>query len=388
MTTREYVSLVALLDEVYEATTTVVSGLDDASFGRRTRTELWTVQDLLFHQMCDAQRALVVFTTAPDGRADTSAVSYWSSWQPGTPGADAHARYASRAAAAYGQPSSLVGQWTETSRAAVRAALTHAPERRVATQGHVLEASDFVHTLAVEGVVHHLDLTLEVPSPGLRPTHTVWCSRSWPASSVPSCRRPGRRPRPSSREPAVLRSRTRTAPSSDRRGAVPPVRLTLYRREMATVKAAAVQAAYVLMDRQACVDKAVRLIGEAAEQGAQIVVFPEAFIPGTPIWIDSRPIWDGDEQWFAMLADQAVVVPGPVTDALGEAARETGTYVVIGVEEREPHGSTIYNTTLYLGPDGALLAKHRKLMPTGSERTVWGWATGRPCRWSTPPTAG
>ena len=145
---------------------------------------------------------------------------------------------------------------------------------------------------------------------------------------------------------------------------------------MATVKAAAVQAAYVLMDRQACVDKAVRLLGEAAEQGAQIVVFPEAFIPGTPIWIDSRPIWDGDEQWFAMLADQAVVVPGPVTDALGNAARETGTYVVIGVEEREPHGSTIYNTTLYLGPDGALLAKHRKLMPTGSERTVWGMGDG------------
>jgi len=167
MTTREYVALVALLDEVYEATTTVVSGLDDASFGRRTRTELWTVQDLLFHQMCDAQRALVVFTTAPDGRADTSAVSYWSSWQPGTPGADAHARYASRAAAAYGQPSSLVGQWTETSRAAARAARAHGPERRVATQGHVLEAGDFVHTLAVEGVVHHLDLTLEVPSPGL-----------------------------------------------------------------------------------------------------------------------------------------------------------------------------------------------------------------------------
>ncbi len=167
MTTREYAALVDLLDEVYEATTTVVSGLDDPSFGRRTRTALWTVQELLFHQMCDAQRALVVFTTAPDAPADTSAVSYWSSWQPGTPGADAHAGYASRAAAAYGQVSFLVDQWTETSRAAVRAARAQAPEGRVATQGHVLEAGDFVHTLAVEGVVHHLDLTLEVPSPGL-----------------------------------------------------------------------------------------------------------------------------------------------------------------------------------------------------------------------------
>lgn len=65
---------------------------------------------------------------------------------------------------------------------------------------------------------------------------------------------------------------------------------------MATVKVAAVQAAYVLMDRDACLAKAVDLLGQAAAQGAGIVVFPEAFIPGTPIWMDSRPIWDGDEQ--------------------------------------------------------------------------------------------
>jgi nitrilase len=105
-------------------------------------------------------------------------------------------------------------------------------------------------------------------------------------------------------------------------------------------------------------------------------VFPEVFIPGTPIWIDSVPIWEGDADWYAMLVDQAVVVPGPVTDALGAAARDAGTYVVIGVNERDPHGSTIYNTVLYLGPDGALLGKHRKLMPTGSERTVWGMGDG------------
>ena len=145
---------------------------------------------------------------------------------------------------------------------------------------------------------------------------------------------------------------------------------------MATVTVAAVQAAYVLMDQQACVDKVVRLLHDAAGRGARIVAFPEAFIPGTPIWIDSRRIWDGDDAWFAMLADQAVVVPGQVTEALGAAARDTETYLVVGVQEREPHGSTIYNTTLYFGPDGALLAKHRKLMPTGSERTVWGMGDG------------
>ena len=117
--------------------------------------------------MGDAQRALIVLTTAPDGPPDTTEVSYWSAWQPGQAGADDHARYAIRSAAAYGQAASLVAQWTATSRAAVRAARNHGPEGAVETQGHVLEAADFVHTLVVEGVVHHLDLTLEVPSPGL-----------------------------------------------------------------------------------------------------------------------------------------------------------------------------------------------------------------------------
>ena len=75
-------------------------------------------------------------------------------------------------------------------------------------------------------------------------------------------------------------------------------------------------------------------------------------------------------------ADQAVVVPSESTDRLGAAAREAGVYLVIGVDEREPTGSTIYNTLLYLDPEGNLLGKHRKLMPTGSERTVWGMGDG------------
>ncbi len=142
------------------------------------------------------------------------------------------------------------------------------------------------------------------------------------------------------------------------------------------MRLAAIQAAYVLLDQQACLDIAVQRLREAAAGGAGIVAFPEAFIPGTPIWIDSRPIWDGDADWYARLLDQAVTVPGPVTEALGAVARETGTYVVIGVQERERYGGTVYNTTVYLGPDGSLLAKHRKLVPTGSERTVWGMGDG------------
>ena len=145
---------------------------------------------------------------------------------------------------------------------------------------------------------------------------------------------------------------------------------------MTPVTVAAVQAAYILMDQRACVDKAISLLHQASGNGAKIVVFPEAFIPGTPIWIDSRPIWDGDGDWYSMLVDQAVVVPGPVTDELGAAAGKDGVFLVIGVQEREPHGATIYNTTLYFGPDGTLLGKHRKLMPTGSERTVWGMGDG------------
>ena len=140
--------------------------------------------------------------------------------------------------------------------------------------------------------------------------------------------------------------------------------------------AAAVQAAYVLMDREETTKKVEQLVVEAAALGAELIVFPEVFVPGTPIWIDSVPIWDGDEAWFARLVDQAVVVPSPTTERIGAAARDAGAYVVIGVDEREPHGTTIFNTLLYFGPDGSLLNKHRKLMPTGSERTVWGMGDG------------
>jgi nitrilase len=139
---------------------------------------------------------------------------------------------------------------------------------------------------------------------------------------------------------------------------------------------AAVQAAYVLMDRDATMTRVEELIKDASRLGATLIVFPEAFVPGTPIWMDSVPIWDGDEAWYARLVDQAVVVPGPTTERIGAAARSAGAYVVIGVNEREAHGTTIYNTILYFGPDGRLLAKHRKLMPTGSERTVWGMGDG------------
>lgn len=139
---------------------------------------------------------------------------------------------------------------------------------------------------------------------------------------------------------------------------------------------AAVQASYVLLDREATIDRVAELAAEAAGRGAQLVVFAEAFVPGTPLWIDSGTIWDRDEQWYARLVEQAVVVPGPATARLGSIARSHRVHLIIGVQEREPHGTTLYNTTLYFGPDGHLLGKHRKLVPTGSERTVWGQGDG------------
>jgi nitrilase len=149
---------------------------------------------------------------------------------------------------------------------------------------------------------------------------------------------------------------------------------------MTSLRVAAVQASYVLMDQAATLDRVAGLTAEAAGQGAQLVAFPEVFVPGTPIWIDTRPIWDGDDDWFRLLAENAVVVPGPATERLGAIARDHGVWLVIGVEEREQHGGTIYNTVLYFSPDGTLAGRHRKLVPTGSERTVWGMGDGSTLR--------
>ena len=149
---------------------------------------------------------------------------------------------------------------------------------------------------------------------------------------------------------------------------------------MTTVRVAAVQASYELMDRDATIDRVADLTAAAAGQGAELVVFPEAFIPGTPFWIDTQPIWEGDADWFRMLAENAVAVPGPATERLGAIAHENGVWIAIGVQEREPTGGTIYNTLLYVSPEGAVVEKHRKLVPTGSERTVWGQGDGSTLR--------
>jgi nitrilase len=143
------------------------------------------------------------------------------------------------------------------------------------------------------------------------------------------------------------------------------------------VVAAAVQATPEFLDRDATVEKSVRLIKEAAGEGAGLIVFPETFIPTYPDWVWRAPAWDGPSaDLYALLLENAVEIPGPVTEVLGKAAKQAKAFVSMGVNEREPGGGTIYNTQVTLGPDGSVLGRHRKLMPTGGERLVWGMGDG------------
>ncbi len=144
------------------------------------------------------------------------------------------------------------------------------------------------------------------------------------------------------------------------------------------VRVAVIQAASVIMDKKATLSKALELLDEAAEQGAKIVVFPEAFIPAYPRGLSFGTIIgnrtsEGRKDFYRYF-DNSVVVPSEATDILGQAARKNGVYLVMGVIERE--GGTLYCTILYFGPDGRLIGKHQKLKPTGSERIIWGEGDG------------
>lgn len=150
------------------------------------------------------------------------------------------------------------------------------------------------------------------------------------------------------------------------------------------VKVAAVQAAPVYLDLARSVEKAIGLISDAASQGAQLIVFPETWLPGYPAWLDccrDVALWDHPpvKKVFARLMDNSVVVPGPATEALAGAAREHGTVLNISVHERVIEGAgrgTLYNTMLTFGSDGSLLNRHRKIMPTYTERMIWGQGDG------------
>ena len=143
-------------------------------------------------------------------------------------------------------------------------------------------------------------------------------------------------------------------------------------------KLAIVQKAPVFLDKEKTIARAVGLVEEAAATGAGLVIFSETFIPGYPAWIwRLRPggDWGISEQAHARLLQNAVSIDGDDLAPLYEAARQHKVTIVCGVNERDDKLSraTLYNTVVVIGPDGALLNRHRKLMPTNPERMVWGF---------------
>ena len=138
------------------------------------------------------------------------------------------------------------------------------------------------------------------------------------------------------------------------------------------VKVAAVQAASVFLDHEGSTEKACRLIREAGRQGARVVGFPEGYIPAHPVWYHHHPATSAIANELAVaLFKNSVEIPGPEIDALCAAARDANAYVVMGVCEKLPRTiGTMFNTQVYIGPEGRLLGKHQKLVPTVGERLV------------------
>jgi amidase/nitrilase len=147
-----------------------------------------------------------------------------------------------------------------------------------------------------------------------------------------------------------------------------------------SVKVAAVQAAPVFMNKQASIEKACRLIREAGSNGAQLIVFPECFIPGYPsVWTVG---WDSEAvAWtkaHLLVQDSALMIPSPDCEILCEAAKNANAYVIIGCNELDnrPGSYSLYNSLLYLTPEGLILGKHRKVIPTYVERLYHGFGDG------------
>jgi len=147
---------------------------------------------------------------------------------------------------------------------------------------------------------------------------------------------------------------------------------------MPTVRVGVVQAGSELFDRDRSLEKALEWLRQAAREGARLVVFPEAFLGGYPKGEDfgARVGMRSPEgrTLFRRYFESACEVPGPETAALAEQAKRLGTYVVVGVIERD--GGTLYCTALFISPEGSVLGKHRKVMPTAMERLIWGFGDG------------
>jgi nitrilase len=143
----------------------------------------------------------------------------------------------------------------------------------------------------------------------------------------------------------------------------------------APVRVACAQVEPVVFDRARTLEKLAATAADAAAQGAQLVLFPETFVPAYPSsrWVRALAAGGGKDTW-ARLARSSVTVPSADTDAMGAVAKEHGLILAVGVNELD--GATLYNALLVFGPDGELVLRHRKLMPTNHERLVWGLGDG------------
>ena len=143
-----------------------------------------------------------------------------------------------------------------------------------------------------------------------------------------------------------------------------------------TCRLAVVQAEPKLFDKEAGLQQTLVFIRRAAAQGAELIVFPELFIPGYPFGMNfgfstGKRTPEGRADWQRYY-EASILVPGPETEAIGAAAKEAGAWVSIGVSERDELTGTLYNSNLIFSPEGEVVSAHRKLKPTGSERVVWG----------------
>src|SRR5271154_5759056 len=151
------------------------------------------------------------------------------------------------------------------------------------------------------------------------------------------------------------------------------------------VRVAIAQSAPVYLDKRASLTKALDLVERAAKQGARLVAFGETWLPGYPAWLDVCPgaaLWQNPsaKDIFAMLRNNSITVPGEEVNLLNEAARDLKIAIVIGVSERVdsgPGSGTLYNSLLTISDRGQLKNHHRKLVPTYTERLVWGNGDGR-----------
>lgn len=144
------------------------------------------------------------------------------------------------------------------------------------------------------------------------------------------------------------------------------------------VRVALVQSAPVAFDLAQTLDKLQALTTDAARQGAQLVLFPEAFVSGYPRGLDFGAVIGSrtaeGREWYRRYWASAIELPGPDADRIGAMARDAGAHLVVGVIERD--GGSLFCSVAFFGPDGTYLGKHRKLMPTAAERVVWGQGDG------------